>query len=140
MEPSAGPPADRRWQASRPGVEPDRRDALRPRLPDGPRLGPVRVTAPRVTLAIALGGSALFVLYGIVVRDATQIPMLSAGFAVLGIVFSALGVGGAIGTYHTAQGGESGRAVGLALLGGIAALVAAGSFAVAAVLALVWRG
>ncbi len=106
----------------------------------GPHIGPVRVTPPRVTLTIALVGSALFIIYAIIVRDESQIPMLSAGSAVLGIVFSALAVAGAVMTYQEAQAGESGRAFAFAVLGGLAALVAAGSFAVAAVLALVWRG
>ncbi len=91
-------------------------------------------------LAIALTGSALFVLYGIVVRDATQVPMLCAGFGVLGIVFSALALGGAVATYRAASEGRGGRAFALALLGGAAAIVAAGCFATAVVLALVWRG
>ncbi len=125
------PPADPRWQARRPGERIRR---------SGPYLGPVRLTPTRVTLAIALGGSALFIAYGIIVRDPTQIPLLSAGFAVFGIVFTALALAGAVETYRTARGGQGARAFGLALLGGIAALIAAGSFAIAAVLALVWRG
>jgi K+-transporting ATPase A subunit len=91
-------------------------------------------------LSIALVGSALFVVYGVVVRDATQVPMLCAGFAVLGIVFSALALGGAIATYRAASDGQGGRAFTLALLGGIGAIVAAGCFSTAVVLALVWRG
>ncbi len=104
-----------------------------------PSLDALRITPTRATLGVAIGGSALFVLYGIFARDATQIPMLSAGFAVLGIVFSALALAGAMATYRSARDGEGGRAFGLALLGGLAALVAAGSLATAAVLALVWR-
>ena len=132
MDQRTPPSADRRWQATQLDANAGR--------PPGPHVGPILITPTRVTLAIALGGSALFVAYGIVARDPTQIPMLSAGFAVLGIVFSALALAGAIGTYRTAQDGRGGRAFGLALLGGIAALIAAGSFATAAVLALVWRG
>lgn len=130
MEPTR-PPVDRAWQATRPGTGP-------PRDP-GAYIGPVRLTPTRVTLAIALVGSALFVAYGVFARDATQIPMMCAGFGVLGIVFTALALAGAIGTYRAAGEGLGGRAFALALLGGLAALIAAGSFATAVVLALVWR-
>ena len=91
-------------------------------------------------LAVALVGSGLFVVYGLIARDATQIPVLCAGFGVFGIAFSALALAGAIGTYRAAGEGRGGRALVLASLGGLAALVAAGSFAAAVVLALVWRG
>lgn len=125
-----GSPAGRRWQATRPGVRPPR---------EGAYVGAFRLTPTRVTLAVALGGSLLFLLYGIIVRDETQIPMLCAGFAVLGIVFLALAVAGAIGTYREGQGGRGGQAFAFALAGGLAALVSAGSFATAVVLALVWK-
>jgi hypothetical protein len=131
MDPSTRPSTEHRWQATRPGAAGSRRGAL--------PLGMPRITPTRVTLAVAIGGSVLFVLYGIFARDATQIPVLSAGFAVLGLVFSALALAGVMATYRSAQDGEGGRAFGLALLGGLAALVAAGSLATAAVLALVWR-
>lgn len=126
-------PSDRRWQATPLATQDSAERA-------GPRIGPVRLTPTRVTLGIALGGSALFLAYAVTVRDASQIPMLSAGSAVLGIVFSALALAGAIWTFRAAKDGQGGRAFGLALLGGLAALAAAGSFALAAVLALVWRG
>jgi hypothetical protein len=115
-----------------------------PRRPDGsrgiqgPHLGPVRITPIRVTLAIALGGSLLYVLYAITVRDASQIPMLASGAAVLGIVFTALAIGGAVETYRAGTGPDGRRAILLAVAGGIAAVIAAGCFAAAMVLALVW--
>ncbi len=124
---------DRRWQVS-------------PRDPDGTRrragtpFGPVRITPTRATLGVALVGSTVFLLYAITVRDASQIPLLSTGSAILGIAFGALALSGAVSTYRAAAAGLSGRAFGLALAGGLAALVAAGCLAAAAVLALVWRG
>ncbi len=131
MDPTQ-PPLQDRWQASRRGERPPR--------PPGTYVRGVRLTPTRVMLAIALLGSLAFVAYGVVVRDETQVPMLSAGFGVLGIVFSALALGGALATYGAARDGRGGRAFSMALLGGIAALVAAGCFATAVVLALVWRG
>ncbi len=123
---------DDRWQ-----VSPRRADGSRGVV--GPHLGRVRLTPTRVTLAIALGGSLLFVLYSATVRDASQIPMLAAGALVLGLVFSALAIAGAVSTYRAAAEARGGRAFADALLGGLAALIAFGCFAMAVVLALVWR-
>jgi len=131
-DPSSRP--DRRFQAT-PIAQPPA--ARRPAT--GSRPGR-RLTPTVVTLSIALGGSLLFIVYAIVVRDASQIPMLAAGSAVLGIVFSALAVAGAVMTYRASKEGESGRAFAFALLGGLAALAAAAGFGTAVVLALVWRG
>jgi hypothetical protein len=103
----------------------------------GPRIGSLRITPIRVTLAIALVGSLAYLLFAITVRDASQIPMLASGAAVLGIVFGALAVGGAVETYRAGTGPEGGRAILLALAGGLAAIISAGCFAGAIVLALV---
>src|SRR4051794_20101628 len=47
-------------------------------------VGLFRITPTRVTLAVALVGSVLFLLYAITVRDTSQIPLLSSGAGVLG--------------------------------------------------------
>ena len=65
--------------------------------------------------------------------------MLSSGAAVLGLAFAALAVAGAIGAYRAGMADQSGRAFAAALLGGVAAVMAFGSFAAAAILALLWR-
>jgi hypothetical protein len=103
----------------------------------GPSIGSVRITPVRVALFIALVGSLAYVAFAITVRDASQIPMLSSGAAALGIVFAALALSGAYATYRAGLERRSGRALVLALLGGIAAMLAAGSIAAAVVLALV---
>jgi hypothetical protein len=121
-----------RWQASPNATDRARRQA-------GPRLGPVALTPTRVTLFLALAGSLAFLLYAITVRDASQIPMLSSGAAVLGLVFAALAVAGVISTFRAARDGRGGRAVLLALLGGCAALVAFGCLSWAVILALVYK-
>ena len=114
------------------------------RHPDGTRvreglwLGPVRITPPRVILAIAVFGSVAYLAYAITVRDNSQIPMLASGAAVLGIVFVALTIAGAIETVRAARADRPGRSVMAAVFGGIAGIVAFGCFAVAAVLALLW--
>ena len=74
------------------------------RNPDGTRarqglyLGPLRVTVTRAILFVAVVGSAGYLAYALTVRDATQIPMLASGAAVLGIVFAAVALAGAIET------------------------------------------
>jgi hypothetical protein len=123
----------------------DDRSHVSPRRPDGsrgiagPHVGPIRLTPTRVTLGVALVGSVLFGVYAITVRDAAQIPLLASGFLVLGLVFGALAVAGAIGTYRSARDDLSGRALLQALGGGIAAIIACACLAVFAVLVLLWR-
>ncbi|HSW42090.1 MAG TPA: hypothetical protein VLM76_06245 [Patescibacteria group bacterium] len=122
------------------------RDHVSPRNPDGSRareglyIGPIRITATRVSLFLAVVGSGGYLLYAITVRDATQIPMLASGAAVLGIVFVAVALAGAIETVRAARNDRPGRSVAAALFGGVAGIIACGCFAVAAVLALLWRG
>jgi hypothetical protein len=123
--------SDARWQVS-------------PRRPDGsrgirgPHVGPVRITPIRVVVAIALLGSLAYIAFAITVRDASQIPMLASGAAVLGIVFSALAVGGLIECYRAGKADDGRLAMLLAIGGGVSAMIAAGCFAGAMVLALVW--
>jgi hypothetical protein len=125
-------PTDDRWQ-----VSPRNADGTRSRV--GPHVGRLRLTPTRVTLAIALIGSAAFLLYAITVRESSQIPMLSSGLGVLGIVFTALALAGAISTYRAGREGSGGRAFLHAILGGVAAVVAFACLAWAVILALVWR-
>lgn len=84
-----------------------------------------RVTPGAVMVAIALGGSAIFALFTITVRDASQIPLLASGAAVLGIAFCALAAYSARATWHAGIQGRDRRAIGLALGGGIAAMIGA---------------
>ena len=108
------------------------------RAREGTHVGPVRVTATRVILLLAVAGSVGYLVYALTVRDATQIPMLASGAAVLGIVFAALALAGAVETVRAARADRPGRSVGAALFGGVAGIVACGCFAAAAVLALLW--
>lgn len=108
------------------------------RAREGPHLGPVRVTATRVILLLAVAGSVGYLVYALTVRDATQIPMLASGAAVLGIVFAALALAGAVETVRAARDDRPGHSVAAALFGGLAGIVACGCFAAAVVLALLW--
>lgn len=104
----------------------------------GVHLGPVRITPTRIMLLVAVIGSVGYLVYAITVRDATQIPMLASGAAVLGIVFSALAIAGVIETMRAARADRPGRSVVAAVFGGVAGILALGCFAAAAVFALLW--
>jgi hypothetical protein len=91
-------------------------------------------------LAIALGGSVLFALYTITVRDASQIPLLASGAAVLGLAFCALAAYAARATWHAGIAGRTQRAFIMALAGGGAAIVGAGCLAGALILFMLARG
>jgi hypothetical protein len=104
------------------------------------QLGRLRVTPLSLVVAIAFVGSSAFILFAILkVRDTSQIPMLSSGFAVLGLAFAAVAVGCVIQLWRAASWGRMGRAVGLSILGGLVGLAAIGCFAATVVLALLWK-
>jgi hypothetical protein len=105
--------------------------------PPGRHLGPIPLSPTAILLFLALVGSVAYLLYAITVRDATQIPLLASGAVVLGIVFVAIAVTGLIATWRSSVRGRDGRALGHALVGGIACLAAAGCFAVAIILGMV---
>ena len=99
----------------------------------GARIGPTGIL-----LVVALVGSLAYIVYAfVVVRDASQIPLLVSGAAVLGVVFVAIAVTGLIGSWRSSVSGRDGRALGHALVGGVACLAAAGCFAVAIILGMV---
>lgn len=105
----------------------------------GPHLGPIRITPFRLAVTIAFVGSLAFLAFAVLrVRDASQIPMLSSGFGVLGIACAAIAIGGAIDMWRAATSGSPGRATLLALWGGIFGFGAILCFAAAVVFALLW--
>jgi hypothetical protein len=111
-------------------VSPRNQDGTRgPRPKRGVHIGPVRITPTLVMLVIAVIGSLGFLGYALTVREATQIPLLAAGLAVLGIAFGALAVSGLVATYQAARNGESARSMILAILGGIASVISLLCFA-----------
>jgi hypothetical protein len=115
---------------SRPGARSARR---RP-------IAAARLLTPfRLAVVIALVGSLGYLAFAITVRDASQIPMLASGAAVLGLVFVAVALGSAVSAYRAGLQGSGGRALLMAAFGGGAAIAAAGCFAGAVVLALVWQ-
>jgi hypothetical protein len=100
----------------------------------------MRLTPMRLVMGLAFLGSGAFIAYAIVVvRDSSQIPMLSAGFAALGLAVAALAVAAVIEVWRAAAAGYSGRALALAILGGVLGLGAIGCFTMSVVLGMLWR-
>ncbi len=116
------------------------RDRPRDAYSEDPRpVAPPRLTATRVTLALALVASVVYLAYAVTVRDTRQIPLLASGAVVLGLVFAALAVAGAVATYHAGRDGRLLRALLTAIAGGLAGMIAAGAFAFGLVLVLAYR-
>jgi hypothetical protein len=126
----------RRVPARRGDVPAWRGDAASVGDEPGAHLGPIPISATGVLIVIALIASIAYLAYAISVRDASQIPLLASGAVVLGIVFAAIAGVGARATWRSSVDGRDARAFGHAVLGGIAALIAAGCFAGAVILFL----
>lgn len=90
-----------------------------------------------IVIGIALLACVAYILW--VVREVQddQISLLAYGFIALGLCFAAIAVGSLVGVWRAASRAEGGRSFGMALVGGLAALAAIGSFSVAALLLLV---
>jgi hypothetical protein len=128
------------WDPDAAGAQaaPRRADASGSR--SGMPRGPIRVTPIRLVVVIAFLGSVAFIAYAIlIVRDARQIPMLSSGFLVLGVAFAAMALGSLVQMWRAGARGRTGRAMALAIAGGIAGLAAIGCFTVTVVFALLWK-
>lgn len=105
----------------------------------GPHIGPLRITLPLIVVVLAMLGSLAYIGYVVLrVRD-NQIPMLAVGFVVLGASFAAIALGSLLGMWRAASQARGGRALGLAVFGGLAGLGAIGCFTVAALSTLVWN-
>jgi len=103
-------------------------------------VGRFRLTPISLVVLVAFLGSTAFIGFAILkVRDTSQIPMLSSGFAILGLACVAVAVGALIQLWRAASWGRMGRAMALAVVGGIFGLGAIGCFAATVVLALLWR-
>jgi hypothetical protein len=82
-----------------------------------------RITPGVAFLSIALIGALAFAVYVITVRDASQIPLIAAGGAVLGIVFLALAAYMLRSTWKAGVAARNGRALMLGCGGGVAAII-----------------
>ena len=104
----------------------------------GRYIGPLRITPAVIVVALALIGSIAFLGYVVLAIDEEQIPLLAAGFVVLGACFVAIAIGALMGMWRAASQAAVGRALALAIVGGIAGIAAIGCFAVTALSAMVW--
>ncbi len=102
-------------------------------------IGPFAITPFRIVLAAAFLGALTYIAWAIaMVNDSTQIPMVTTGIGVLGIVFAALSAGGAIRMWRAWQAHAQGQMLVFAFFGGIAGMIALACFAGTLVLSLVW--
>jgi hypothetical protein len=104
-------------------------------VPGAPsRLGRVQITPGRVLVLLAfllaLGYCAWVT---VLVRD-DQIPLLTYGVLALGVVFAVIAIRSLLAMWQAASWARAGRALAMAIVGGVAGLAAIGSFAAAAVL------
>ncbi|HET7702284.1 MAG TPA: hypothetical protein VFK35_02715 [Candidatus Limnocylindrales bacterium] len=114
--------------------------AVRTRQPEEPpqRRLPFNVTG--VLIVVALIGSLAYLVYAVTVRDASQIPLLASGAVVLGLVFAAIALVGGRAAWRSSVRGRDARAFGHALVGGVAALIAAACFSGAVILFMIRNG
>jgi len=96
------------------------------------------LTPFRAVMLVALIGSGLLIILGIIDRTATQIPILAAGLAVLGLTFGAIAIACVVTIVRAGRDGRTALAFWSALAGGAAVVAAAGCLAAAVVLAMVW--
>jgi hypothetical protein len=104
------------------------------------RTGGRRVSPGFIFLLLAIVGSIAYMAYTVTVRDASQIPLLASGAVVLAIVFAAGAAYTLRATLRAGTEDRGGRAVVLGLVGGLAAMIAAGFTAGAIILFQVASG
>ena len=106
--------------------------------PAGPHIGPLQITLPLAVVAIVLLGSLIYIVFVVLNVHDNQIPLLAAGFIACGLSWTAIAIGSLVGMWRAASRASTGRAMALAIVGGLAGLAAIGSFAITALLTLVW--
>jgi hypothetical protein len=99
-----------------------------------------RISPGVVFLVVAIVGSIAYMAYTVTVRDTSQIPLLASGAVVLAVVFAALAAYSLRAILRAGSDGRDGRALLLSLVGGGAAMAAAGFAAGAIILFQVASG
>ena len=99
-----------------------------------------RISPGLIFLVVAIAGSIAYMAYTVTVRDTSQIPLLASGAIVLAVVFAALAAYSLRATWRAGQEGRGGWALLVALVGGGAAIAAAGFAAGALILFQVASG
>ena len=100
----------------------------------------VRITPIRLVIAVAFLASSGFIAVVVLkVRDTSQIPMLSSGFAVLGLSLVAMAIWALVELWRAASDGNNLRAMLLGVVGGLIGMAAIGCFTATVLLALLWK-
>jgi hypothetical protein len=128
----------------RPASEPNVNEHLEPapqRDPprEGRYIGPLRITPAVIVVGLAFIGSIAYIGYVVAAIDEEQIPLLAAGFVVLGASFVAIAIGALLGMWRAASRANGRRALVLAIVGGIAGISAIACFTITALSAMVWN-
>ena len=74
------------------------------------------------------------------VRDELQVPLMASGFAVIGLVFTAMAVLALVSVVRAGRAGRDGTAVMTALFGGLIAVAVLMLLAGAVIMSLIWSG
>ncbi len=98
-----------------------------------------RLSPALVTLGVGSLGSLIFLAMA-VTSHTTPVPILLGAGVVTGLVFGLDSVIASVATYRAAEDGETGRAVLLALAGGICAVVCAAALAGSLIMVLALNG
>jgi hypothetical protein len=97
----------------------------------------MRNLIPGIVIGLTMLGSIAYIGYVVLsVRD-EQLPQMAVGFVVLGASLAAIALWSLFGIWRAASRARGGRAMGLAIVGGVAGLGAIGCFSVAALSMLV---
>jgi hypothetical protein len=89
-------------------------------------IGPLKITPAVVLVAVALLGSIAYIAYVVLRVEDQQILLLGYGFGVLGATFAVIAIGSLVEMWKAASRARAGRALGLAIIGGVAGLAAIG--------------
>ncbi len=108
---------------------PSRRTGSAPARTAGAR----RISPGVIFLVLAIVGSIAYMAYTVTVRDTSQIPLLASGAVVLAVVFGALAAYCLRSVWRAGTDGRGGRVLLVSLVGGGAAIAAAG-FAAGAII------
>jgi drug/metabolite transporter (DMT)-like permease len=100
------------------------------------RPGGARPNLIAIVLGLAIVAAAVFLAYSAAARD---VPMMTSAAVVLGLILLAVAISGAVSILQSGSEGRTGRAFLMAIVGGLAGLLAFGCFAIAVLLALVYR-
>jgi len=90
-------------------------------------------------VTIALIGSLAYIVYVVTQVQDEQIQLLGYGFGILGASFAAIAVGAVVSIWRAASRARTGRALAIAIVGGVAGMLAIGCFAFTAISLMVGR-